>query len=149
MYVANCISHFSVENLSSVDITPLNSPRITEDTRLCDLKLVPSLFIVLFQKFPYSVRSFSRDGNPIHSVVSQEQFFNAYYFCLDRFMNIIIGDTGDNNNKVFNREGQLVAYIGHEGTRRREFREPLGMDINKEGLIVVADCKKSHKLQCF
>ena len=151
MSLTNRISHFSVEDLRSVDTTPLNSPHITQETKLIDLKLVPSLFIVLFLKCTYPVQSFSRDGNLIRLIVSQEQLVEAEYFCLDRNMNtcIIISDTGAHNVKVFDREGQLVATIGHAGTRPGEFCQPRGIDINKEGLIVVVDLKDSHKLQFF
>ena len=151
MYETNRISHFSVEDLRSVDRTPLNSPHITQETMVIDQKLVPSLFIVLFCECSYPVQSFSREGNLIRLIVSQEQLVEAEYFCLDRNMNtcIIISDTGAHNVKVFDREGQLVATIGHEGTRPGEFCQPRGIDINKEGLIVVADNKYSHKLQFF
>ena len=149
MHETNRISHFSVEDLRYVDTTPLNSPHITQETRLFDLKLVSSLFIVLFCECTYPVQSFSRDGNLIRLIVSQEQLIEAEYFCLDRNMNIIISDHGAHNVKVFDREGQLVATIGHEGTRPGEFCQPRGIDINKEGLIVVADFKDSHKLQFF
>ena len=149
MYETNRISHFSVEDLRSVDTTPLNSPHITQETELVDLKLVPSLFIVLFLKCTYPVQSFSREGNLIRLIVSQEQLVRAMYFCLDRNMNIIISDHGAHNVKVFDREGQLVATIGHEGTRPGELCRHRGIDINKEGLIVVVDYKDSHKLQFF
>ena len=149
MYETNHISHFSVEDLRSVDRTPLNSPHITQETKLIDLKLVPSLFIVLFRECTYPVQSFSRDGNLIRLIVSQEQLLFAEYFCLDRNMNIIISDTGAHNVKVFDGEGQLVATIGHEGTGPGEFQYPRGIDINKEGLIVAVDYKDSHKLQFF
>ena len=149
MYETNIISHLSVEALRSVDRTPLNSPHITEDTLLCDLKLAPSLFIVLFDECPYSVQSFSRDGNLMHLIVSQEQMIAASYFCLDRHMNIVISDLRTHNVKVFSREGQLVATIGHKGTGPGKFKSPRGIDINKEGLVVVVDWKDSHKLQFF
>ena len=146
---ANRISHLSVEDLGSVGITPLNSPHITEDTTLCDMKLAPSLFIVLFHMCPYPVQSFSRDGTLMHSIVSQEQLIGAGYFCLDRHMNIIISDTFAHSIKVFNREGQLVATIGQEGTEPGQFQSPRGIAINREGLIVVVDLKNSHRLQFF
>ena len=147
MSLINSISHFSVEDLRYVDITPLNSPHITQETGLFDLKLVPSLFIVLFLDCTYLVQSFSRDGNLIRLIVSQEQLVEAEHFCLDRNMNIIISDTGAHNVKVFDGEGQLVATIGHEGTGPGEFYYPQGIYVNKEGLIVVVDKKDSHKLQ--
>ena len=149
MNETNRISHYSVEDLRSVDRTPLNSPHITQETWLFDLKLVSSLFIVLFRDCTYPVQSFSRDGNLIRLIVSQEQLVRAFHFCLDRNMNIIICDTGAHNVKVFDREGQLVATIGHEGKGPGEFSSPGGIDINKEGLIVVVDLKQSHILQFF
>ena len=149
MCLANRISHLSVEDLGSVGITPLNSPHITEGTMLCDIKLAPSLFIVLFHKCPYPVQSFSRDGILMHSIVSQEQLIGALYFCLDRHMNVIISDTYTHNIKVFNREGPLVATIGQKGTEPGQFQSPRGIAINREGLIVVVGRKKSHKLQFF
>ena len=149
MSLINSISHYSVEDLRYFDTTPLNSPHITQETELIDLKLVPSLFIVLFLDCTYPVQSFSRDGNLIGLIVSQEQLVRAVYFSLDRNMNIIISDHGAHNVKVFDREGQLVATIGHEGTGPGEFYYPREIDINKEGLIVVVDDKDSHKLQFF
>ena len=130
-------------------MTPLNSTHITEDTTLCDLKLAPSLFIVLFHKCINPVQSFSRDGDLIHLIVSQDQLIAGRYFCLDRYMNIIISDYGAHNVKVFNREGQLVTTIGHEGTDPGEFDDPQGIDISSVGLVVVVDLKDSHKLQFF
>ena len=149
MCVANSISHWSVEDLGSVGITPLNSPHMTEDTQLWDIRLAPSLFIVLFHMCPYPVQSFSRDGTLMHSIVSQEQLIGASHFCLDRHMNVIISDTDAHNIKVLNREGQLVTTIGQEGTEPGQFQSPQGIAINREGLIVVVDDKKSHKLQFF
>ena len=145
----NHIFHFNLEDLKFVAVTPLNSPHITNETGLIDLKLVSSLFIVLFLECTYSVQSFSRDGDLVRLIVSQEQLIGAVYFCLDRNTNIIISDTGAHNVKVFNGEGELVATIGHEGTGPGEFCQPRGIDINKEGLIVVVDNKNSLILQFF
>ena len=145
----NAISHFSVEDLLAVNMTSLNSPHITQDTSLIGLQLVPSLFVVLFKECTYPVQSFSRDGNLIHLIVSQEQLISAEYFCLDRHRNIIISDTGAHSVKVFDREGQLVATIGDKGTGPGMFNGPRGIKITNEGHIVVVDSKQSHKLQIF
>ena len=144
MHGTNCISHFSAADLRSLHETLLNSPHITEDTRLCDLKLAPLLFIVLFHKCSYPVQSFSKDGSLVHSIVSHDQLICGRYLCLDRHMNIIISDYGAHNVKVFNREGQLVTAIGHEGTEPGEFDDPQGIDVSSSGLVVVVD-----KLQFF
>ena len=145
----NGVSHLNMKDLWCLNMTLLNSPHITQDTRLRDLKLAPSLFIVLFHESPYPVQSFSRDGNLIHSIVSQEHPIAAWHFCLDRHMNIIVSNYGTYNVKVFNGEGLLIASIGQRGTGAGEFQDPRGIDINKEGLIVVADIKESHMLQFF
>ena len=150
MHGCNRIYHFSLEDLKLVAVTKLKSPHITKETNLFDLKLTPSLFIVLFLECTYPVQSFSRGGDLVRLIVSQEQLVEAYYFCLDRNMNIIISDIGAHNVKVFNGEGQLVATIGRERTGPGEFYQPRGIDINKEGRIVVVNNNKdSHKLQFF
>ena len=50
---------------------------------------------------------------------------------------------------VFSSEGDLIATIGHEGTGPGEFYIPSGIDVDREGRIVVVDHKDTHKLQFF
>ena len=146
---SNAISKFSVETLGSVGKIQLNSPHITEKTMLYNLKLASDLFIVLFLKCAYPVQSFSKDGALQRAIVAQEDLISPYYFCLASDMKIIIGDAGANNIKVFSKEGQLVGTIGQEGTGPGQFIDPLGIDTNENGQIIVVDQKVSNKLQTF
>ena len=50
---------------------------------------------------------------------------------------------------MFSSEGDLIATIGHEGTEPGEFHTPHGIDVDREGRIVVVDRKYTHKLQFF
>ncbi|KAI6658590.1 hypothetical protein LOD99_15390 [Oopsacas minuta] len=145
----NHISHYSLEDLSLIKETALNSPHITQDTRLRDLRTTPSLFVVLFRECDYLIQLFSRDGNLFQVIALQELLTDPNRICLDRHQNIIVSNYGANNIKVISIEGHIVTTIGHEGKGPGEFYYPKGIDINEEGRIVVVDRKDSHKLQFF
>ncbi|KAI6658447.1 Ring finger protein nhl-1 [Oopsacas minuta] len=144
MCEVNHIAHYSLDDLSIIKITALNSPHITQDTRLWDLRTTPSLFIVLFEKCDYLVQLFSRDGNLFQVIASQELLTNPSRFCLDRHQNIIVSNYGAHTIKVISIEAHIVTSIGHEGTGPGEFCCPHCIDINEEGRIVVVDKKDSH-----
>ena len=149
MRTSNQICHHSLEDLTTIRVTTLNSPHITQHTILRDLKIATSLFIALFHKCNYPIQTFSRDGNLIQVITSQDQLIGASYLCVDRHFNIIVSDEGANNLKIFSIEGHLLTTIGQEGEGPGKFYHPSGIDIDKEGRIVVFDNKQSHKLQFF
>ena len=149
MRVSNKICHLSLEDLTTIRVTPLNSPHITQDTMLQDLKIATSLFVVLFWNCNYPIQTFSRDGNLTQVITSQDQLINAFYLSIDRHLNIIVSDWVANNLKVFSIEGHLLTTIGQEGEGPGKFDLPSGIDVDKEGRIVVVDCKQSHMLQFF
>ena len=149
MCESNQISHLSLEDLTIIRVTSLNSPHITQDTMLRDLKIATSLFIVLFCDCNYPIQTFSRDGNLIQVIASQDQLIDALYLCVDRHLNIIVSNFEAHNLKVFSIEGHLLTTIGQEGEGPGKFILPTGIDIDKEGRIVVVDKKKSHMLQFF
>ena len=149
MRSSNQICHHSLEDLTTIRVTTLNSPHVTQHTTLRDLKIATSLFIVLFGHCDYLIQTFSRDGNLIQVITSQDQLIDAIYLCVDRHLNIIVSDWGANNLKIFSIEGHLLTTIGQEGEGPGKFDCPMGIDIDKEGRIVVVDWKKSHILQFF
>ena len=149
MCESNQISHFSLEDLTTIRVTPLNSPHITQDTILQDLKIATSIFVVLFWHSNYPIQTFSLEGNLIQTIASRNQLIEAYYLCVDRHFNIIVSDAKADNLKVFSIEGHLLTTIGQRGDGPGEFRRPKGIDIDKEGRIVVVSFKRSHILQFF
>ena len=149
MRSSNQICHHSLEDLTTIRVTTLNSPHVTQHTTLQDLKIATSIFIVLFHKCNYLIQTFSRDGNLIQVITSQDQLIDAIYLCVDRHLNIIVSDMEANNLKIFSIEGHLLTTIGQEGEGPGKFYLPMGIDIDKEGRIVVVDWKKSHILQFF
>ena len=112
MWKSNKVCSLSLEDLTTIRVTPLNSPHITQDTRLRDLKIATSLFVVLFGNCNYPIQTFSRDGNLTQVITSQDQLINAYYLCVDRHLNIIVSDSRADNLKVFSIEGHLLTTIG-------------------------------------
>ena len=149
MCESNQICHLSLEDLTIIRVTPLNSPHITQHTRLRDLKIATSLFVVLFWNCNFLIQTFSRDGNLTQVITSQDQLINASYLCVDRHLNIIVSDSRANHLKVFSIEGHLLTTIGQEGEGPGKFDCPMGIDVDKEGRIVVVDDKESHILQFF
>ena len=149
MYDSKQMSHFSLEDLTTNRVTPLNSPQITQDTTLEDLKITTSLFIVLFRDCNYLIQTFTRDGNLIQVIASQDQLMDASYLCVDRYLNIIVSDWQAHNLNVFSIDGYLLTTIGQEGEGTGEFSYPEGIDVDMEGRIVVIDKNKSHMLQFF
>ena len=71
------------------------------------------------------------------------------YLCVDRHFNIIVSDWGAHNLKIFSMEGHLLTNIGQKGDGPGNFYRPHGIDVDKDGRIVVVDHKESHKLQFF
>ena len=57
MLVSNQISHLSLVDLTTIRVTSLNSPHITQGTNLRDLKIATSLFIVLFRGCNYPIQT--------------------------------------------------------------------------------------------
>ena len=143
----NQILHLSLDDMSTIRITKLNSPHINQDTGLRDIKVTASLFVVLFNSF--EIQTFTREGNLIRIITSRGQLLRTYFLCLDRQSNIIVSDTFAHNVKVFSPEGDLIATIGQEGTEPGEFKSPSGIDVDKDGRIVVVDRKDNHMLQFF
>ena len=149
MRKTNQLLHLSLEDMSTIKITSLNSPYTRQDTELLDLKVTTSLFVVLFRFSNKPIQTFSREGNLIRIIASEEQLTRPHFLCLDRHYNIIVSDLGADNLKVFSSEGDLISTIGHEGTEPGELYSPTGIDVDREGRIVVVDNKRTHKLQFF
>ena len=82
-------------------------------------------------------------------IASQDQLIRALYLCVDRHLNIIVSDRGAHNLKIFSIEGHLLTTIGQEGEGPGNFVLPSGIDIDREGRIVVVDHKGYHRLQFF
>ena len=151
MYEYNRVSLLSLEDLTTIRVTTLNSPHITQGTVLEDLKIATSLFIVLFRHCNYLIQTFSRDGNLIQVIASRDQLIVAFHLCVDRHLNIIVTDYKASNLKIFSIEGHLLTTIGQEGEGEGpgKFLQPMGIDLDKDGRIIVVDLKRSHKLQFF
>ena len=105
----NQILHLSLDDMSTIRITSLNSPHIDQDTKLRDLKVTASLFVVLFNSS--EIQTFSREGNLVRIIASRGQLLRTYCLCLDRHFNIIVSDTFAHNVKVFSPEGYLFSLI--------------------------------------
>ena len=149
VYYRNRILHLSLEDMRTIKTTTLNSPYIRQNTGLQDLKVTTSLFVVLFHFSNKPIQTFSREGNLVRIIASEEQLEVLSFLCLDRHFNIVVSDCAAHNLKVFSLEGDLIAIIGHGGTGPGELYRPMGIDVNKDGRIAVVDNKDTHMLHYF
>ena len=143
------ISHFRLDDLTPIEVTPLKSPHITQTTQLRDLQTPPSLFIVLFGNCNHPIQTFARNGNLKQVIASQNQLNDAFYLCVDMCLNIIVSDWGAHAVKIFSIEGHHLTTIGQGGEGPGKFYNPRGIDVDMENRIVVVDMKASHLLQFF
>ena len=89
LFETNQIVHLSLEDMSTMKMTSLDSPHLQQDTKLCDLKVTPSLFVVLFLSSNSPIQTFSKEGNLVRTIASEE-LRRPVYLCLDRHYNILV-----------------------------------------------------------
>ena len=61
------------------------------------------------------------------------------YMVLDKKDNIFVSDRDNHRIQVFNDEGQFLHKWGEKGNGDGQFNYPLGITLNNQGNIIVAD----------
>ena len=70
------------------------------------------------------------------------------YHCIQHGQYFIVSDAGDHSIKMFDLEGKFISKFGKQGNKDGEFNQPLGLSVNKEGLLMVCDAG-NHRVQVF
>ena len=68
--------------------------------------------------------------------------------CIQHGQNFIVSDYSDHSIKMFDLEGKFISKFGKQGNKDGEFNQPLGLSVNKEGLLMVCDAG-NHRVQLF
>ena len=105
--------------------------------------------VVLFYKITYPVQLFSKEGELLRCLVSQEKLGGALYFCQDGLDNLLVTDIGSHQLKIFTPQGDLLTKVGKKGQQGGEFQTPVGVSMNQYGDVYVCDCKQNYMLQRF
>jgi sugar lactone lactonase YvrE len=65
-----------------------------------------------------------------------------------RFGEVLVTDTGNKRVQVFDERGTFKRAVGTEGTAPGQFREPVGIAVDREGRVYVADTW-NQRIQVF
>ena len=88
--------------LDNLLVTDIGSHQLKIFTPQGDLltKVGKKNLVVLFYKITYPVQLFSKEGELLRCLVSQEKLGGALYFCLDGLDNLLVTDIGSHQLKI-------------------------------------------------
>ena len=84
-------------------------------TKIRDVSLAQNVFYVLFSDTDNPIQAFSKEGIVTRCVIQKDSITNAYFFCLDQQLNLIVSDTESLKLRYSpTMEIFLVGYSGQE-----------------------------------
>ena len=116
-----------------------------------DVKLTPNEVYVLCCISPCML-VFSHAGEKLRSLITQGkgmQIKSADYFCLDSKENSLISDWGNNQIRIFSKEGTRLHTIGGPGGEVGMFFNPRGIVITKNSNLIIVSRNYNYTLQIF
>ena len=118
----------------------------------CDIKLTPDEVFVLCAVSP-CILVFSHAGEKIRSLVTRGgrgmQIGSADFFCLDRKQNLLISDYGNNQVRIFSKEGTHLHSIGQPGDAVGMLSHPKGIVLTKNLKLIIVSRNSNYALQIF
>ena len=140
-------------NLEFLRRIKLRSSHLDSDALTHSLKLYQNNMYVMFGKFPaFHLQIFTLEGELVRCLIPEEEVRWSYFFCIDRFGNIIVADWGSGGNriKIFDNDGSTIHTIGNENLPEGETLDrPHGIALDKSNRIIVAQRNNSRCLQAF
>ena len=117
-----------------------------------DIKLTPDEVFVLCELSP-SILVFSHAGEKIRSLITQGgggmQIGPADFFCLDKQQNFLISDYGNEQVRIFSKEGTHLHSIGQPGHEVGMFKSPRGIVLTKNQKLIIVSENPNFRLQIF
>ena len=117
-----------------------------------DVKLNTRKIFVLSCESIQCVHVFNYEGEKLSSLIPQgsgELVYGANFFWIDLMENIIIGDWGTHQIKLFSDAGVLHEVIGEKGEELGMFRFPYGFVLTKDSTLIAVSLNANHVLQIF
>ena len=138
------------KNLIFLKRIPLKSPHFTSDTYTYSIRLYENNMYIMFVGSGYCLQVFSQDGQLIRGVIRSRDIKRSFFFSLDRIGNIIVADYSGHKIKIFSNSGQLIHSISNDTlTEDQELSFPIGISVDKQNNIVVAQRNKKCNLIAF
>ena len=92
------------------------------------------------------VVEFTPEGRVLLTLHGADQLSPSH--CVSHGNRYFVSDLDGNCIKVFSDQGDFLYQFGREGTGDGEFREPVGLAVDKSGRLIVCD-RENHRIQLF
>ena len=116
-----------------------------------DVKLTPDEVYVLCHGSP-CILMFSHAGEKIRSLITRGTGMHiefAQFFCLDRKQNLLISDWGNDEVRIFSKEGTHLHTIGEPGHEVGMLDGPQGIVLTKDLKLIIVSRNNNYSLQIF
>ena len=105
---------------------------------------------IMFGGSDYCLQVFSQDGQLIRDVIRSSDIKYSFFFSLDRIGNIIVADCWGHQIKIFSNSGHLIHSISNDTlTEDQKLSSPIGISVDKQNNIIVAQRNKKSNLIAF
>ena len=148
-YYNQSVSVFDM-NLNFLKSISLKSPHITSGTDTYSLRLYENNMFVMFYGDDYRLQFFSQDGQLIRGVIPNSDIYYSFFFSVDQIGNILAADCMGNQIRIFSNSGNLIHTISNDKlTEEQKLYRPMGISVDKQNNIVVANNNKKCSLIAF
>ena len=116
-----------------------------------DIKLTPQNIVILIFGSP-CIQFYDYSHQLIRELITQgegNQVIRPYYFCLDRYFNILLTDLSADCVMIFSNRGELLHKFGKRGEGRGDLISPAGIATDGEGRIIVVSRNPKRCIQIF
>ena len=138
------------KNLKFLKRILLKSPHFTSNTFTYSIRLHENTMYVMFYESDYSLQVFSQDGQLIRAVIQSSDIGLSYFFSLDQIGNIFVADNLRHGIRIFSSSGHLIHIISNDTlTEDQKLHRPMGISVDKQNNIVVANQNKKSILVAF
>ena len=105
-------------------------------TEIRDISLSAEEIYVLLSGTEYPIQSFSKEGTLTRCVIGKDSIGDAYHFCLDQQLNLVVSDRGEKCVKIFSNEGNFLTKLHKQQER---FFNLSGVAVDKLGCVIVVE----------
>ena len=141
------------KNLKCLKRIKLKTTEVTPSTQTHGIQLYKDNMYVMFGGFtspPFHLQIFTLQGELVRCLIKVSEIGWSYFFSIDQLGNIIVADWGDDQIKIFSKEGEVLHTITSDMLPGdQEFSKPRGVAIDKQNRITVAQKNKKCNLLAF
>ena len=117
--------------------------------RVRDIKLMVKELYVLFAEASIVLRTFSLKGIPLRSILYKDQIQEAYFFTMDSWSNILVGDNRTGSVLVCTNDGFELGEIEPNNLKEKAKWMPQGLALDRDFNLVVVSDNENNSIQAF